>query len=220
VTLADLNASLAVYADELAAATTPPSVPDVTHVGEDAIDESVGDVVASSDIESAVLQLLSSTFEDTGAKQWAGLTPDAVRKALCLNKDGVLPITRRVDDKPAITPTWHQLVGGACFLDRSFPRRGTQGTPVMLADQVGMGKTLQVVVFLQLLMHIAELQKTNLALPEGQKGRWPSFLGESIRPPVDTHADVTACRLVVPGTTFPPRARLPPNRRPHCVHGA
>lgn len=164
--------------DELVAATTAPVVPEVTLVGDDAHDEAAGEVVASSEIEAAVLQLLSADYDDTGAKQWAGLSPDAIKQALCLLGDGVLPITRRVDGQPAISPTWHQLVGGACFLDRSFPRPGTQGTPVMLADQVGMGKTLQVVVFLQLLIHVAALQEANSAWPEVREGNWPSFLGE------------------------------------------
>jgi hypothetical protein len=65
-----------------------------------------------------------------------------------------------------LEPRWHQLVGITKMLSNCF-----QGTPVLLMDDVGIGKTLQVVGLIALLAYYREYYS--------QHGRFPGKAGES-----------------------------------------
>ena len=64
-----------------------------------------------------------------------------------------------------LTPRWHQLVGIVKMVTNCF-----QGRPVLLMDNVGIGKTLQVVGLVSVLTYFREYF--------AQHGRFPGKLGE------------------------------------------
>jgi hypothetical protein len=73
--------------------------------------------------------------------------------------------------KEKICPKWHQLVGTAVMLERMFTDRPRIcGDPSMLCDDVGLGKTLQIIGTISMLVHIIELQKQGRPLPPLLKG--------------------------------------------------
>jgi hypothetical protein len=75
------------------------------------------------------------------------------------------------ETKEKICPKWHQLVGTAVMLERMFTDRpGVCGDPSLLCDDVGLGKTLQVLGTISMLVHIIELQKQGLPLPPLLRG--------------------------------------------------
>ncbi|KAB5587967.1 SNF2-related protein [Ceratobasidium theobromae] len=61
--------------------------------------------------------------------------------------------------KPKATPKWHQVIGVHAILERAFTKtRGERACPTMLCDDVGLGKTLQIIGIFSILGHIYEQQ--------------------------------------------------------------
>ncbi|KAG8689469.1 hypothetical protein FRC11_002417, partial [Ceratobasidium sp. 423] len=68
--------------------------------------------------------------------------------------------------KERIDPRRHQYVGVAATLLRMFVDEvGSPGLPTLLCDDVGLGKTLQIIGVISMLVHIIELQSRNEPLP-------------------------------------------------------
>ncbi|KAG8733050.1 hypothetical protein FRC10_000462 [Ceratobasidium sp. 414] len=68
--------------------------------------------------------------------------------------------------KPAIIPDWHQWTGALGLVRAWFtPELGEPAKPLMLCDEVGLGKTLQMVMSMALLVHLIESQSRGLVLP-------------------------------------------------------
>lgn len=77
------------------------------------------------------------------------ITPWSAEGHEILKNEGVL-----------LRPFWHQLVGVAAMLDRAFA-----GKPVLLLDEVGVGKTMQVIGFISMITMFRDLQKEGKGLP-------------------------------------------------------
>jgi hypothetical protein len=74
--------------------------------------------------------------------------------------------------KPAIIPEWHQWVGAVCLVRAWFTAElGERPSATMLCDEVGLGKTLQMVGSISLLIHYIENQSRQLPLPPVVKGQ-------------------------------------------------
>ncbi|QRV74576.1 ATP-dependent DNA helicase [Ceratobasidium sp. AG-Ba] len=73
-----------------------------------------------------------------------------------------------------LTPMWHQIIGTIVMLLRVFVRSELEKPmPSMLCDEVGLGKTLQIIMTICMLVHLRERQQS----PEG---RWiPPFIEET-----------------------------------------
>ena len=62
---------------------------------------------------------------------------------------------------------WHQWVAVIEMVRRTFTDKlGEPGDPTLLADQVGLGKTITVILYIQVLWHLQELQRNNHNWPE------------------------------------------------------
>jgi SNF2 family DNA or RNA helicase len=73
--------------------------------------------------------------------------------------------------KPAIKPEWHQWVGVACLVRAWYTAElGQRPSAMMLCDEVGLGKTLQMIGSISLLVHYLENQRRGLDLPPVVKG--------------------------------------------------
>lgn len=57
---------------------------------------------------------------------------------------------------------WHQYIGVLAMLNRCFA-----GEPIMLFDEVGVGKTIQVIALICLLIHFHECFKERGSFPGG-----------------------------------------------------
>ncbi|KAG9080964.1 hypothetical protein FRC07_014716, partial [Ceratobasidium sp. 392] len=68
--------------------------------------------------------------------------------------------------KPKICPRWHQIVGVHAILEGAFTAKtGDRARPTMLCDDVGLGKTLQIIGVVSWLAHSYEQQE----LPENRR---------------------------------------------------
>lgn len=67
-----------------------------------------------------------------------------------------------------LTPRWHQLVGILKMLINTF-----EGRPVLLMDEVGVGKTMQVLGYIAMRAFLYEAHEAH--------GRYPGHFGESLR---------------------------------------
>jgi hypothetical protein len=121
---------------------------------------------------------------DAGVERWGALSADEI-KAMFLIPAGGLPGTRLTDDgTPTHVPMWHQWVGVIEMIDRSFTSQlGVPGRPTLVADEVGMGKTAQGILFVQVLWHLKWLQDSNPVWPDIDSSKdsirkWPPFLGQ------------------------------------------
>lgn len=110
--------------------------------------------------------LLGEFPTDAGMHKYGDKMADWVLDKFLLPESRLFPCQR-----VGFKPKWHQIVGGAEAVDRAFTGDNTRGDPTLLADQVGMGKTSQVLLIWQFLCQLRILQQK-----EG--GPWPSVLGE------------------------------------------
>lgn len=51
------------------------------------------------------------------------------------------------EDWEEVQADWHQLVGAITLIEHFFHKQATRAPGMLLADEVGVGKTLQAVVF-------------------------------------------------------------------------
>ncbi|KAG8702764.1 hypothetical protein FRC11_011212, partial [Ceratobasidium sp. 423] len=122
---------------------------------------------------------------NAGVERWAKRTITEMRDMLLIPPLG-LPGSRPQgeDDAPIGSYLWHQYVGAIEMIDRSFSDEiGVPGRPTLVADEVGMGKTAQSILFLQMIWHLKCLQDSNPKWPEIEGGddrikKWPAFLGK------------------------------------------
>ncbi|EUC56386.1 SNF2 family amino-terminal protein, partial [Rhizoctonia solani AG-3 Rhs1AP] len=121
---------------------------------------------------------------DAGVRKWAKVSMSEIKKMLLIPDSG-LPGTRlETDGTPTRTGLWHQYVGALEMIDRSFTaEEGESGNPSLIADEVGMGKTAQSILFFQMLWHLKWLQDSNPNWPNIDEGedrirKWPEFLGK------------------------------------------
>ncbi|KAG8701566.1 hypothetical protein FRC08_004020 [Ceratobasidium sp. 394] len=71
-----------------------------------------------------------------------------------------------VTEKPAIVPDWHQWVGALAMTRAWFTTGlGESPRPLLLCDEVGLGKTLQMVMTVCFMVHLIEMQARQLELP-------------------------------------------------------
>ncbi|CEL53741.1 putative ATP-dependent helicase C17A2,12 OS=Schizosaccharomyces pombe (strain 972 / ATCC 24843) GN=SPAC17A2.12 PE=3 SV=1 [Rhizoctonia solani AG-1 IB] len=62
--------------------------------------------------------------------------------------------------KQAAVPYWHQAVGAQAVVERAFTKHiGDKGQPSLLCDEVGLGKTIQIVGIVSLVRHYYEQQE-------------------------------------------------------------
>ncbi|KAG8699862.1 hypothetical protein FRC11_013416, partial [Ceratobasidium sp. 423] len=125
---------------------------------------------------------------DAGVERWAKVSIAEIKKMLLIPDSG-LPGTRlKADGTASITPLWHQWVAAMEMIDRSFTTTlGESGTPTLVADEVGMGKTVQSILYLQIIWHLKWLQDSNPSWPGIDNGndqikKWLAFLGENVYP--------------------------------------
>ncbi|KAG8708809.1 hypothetical protein FRC08_018701 [Ceratobasidium sp. 394] len=99
--------------------------------------------------------------------QLAGLPPDS--SSFPLAEPGTLPSEPAAQGspaKPAIIPDWHQWTGALGLVRAWFTTElGEPAKPLLLCDEVGLGKTLQMVMSVTLLVHLIENQSRGLTLP-------------------------------------------------------
>lgn len=74
-----------------------------------------------------------------------------------------------LDKLRPLSPRWHQLVGILKIVNQGF-----KGEPLMLMDQVGVGKTLQLIGAIVVLNFFRDFHKKNGKFP-GSFGMWPIF---------------------------------------------
>jgi hypothetical protein len=82
--------------------------------------------------------------------------------------------------KSQIVPEWHQWVGTLCLVRSWFTTElGEKPLPSMLCDEVGLGKTIQLVGSICILVHYIECMNQSLDLPPlltGKHLRWLSVI--------------------------------------------
>jgi SNF2 family DNA or RNA helicase len=119
---------------------------------------------------------------DAGVQKWSTKSSAEIIKMLGLPESGLPGCRRNKDGSLSREPLWHQWACVAEMINRSFTESGNMGVPTLLADEVGMGKTAQSIIFIQVLWHLKTLQDTNSNWPDtsGTDGikKWPEFLGE------------------------------------------
>jgi SNF2 family DNA or RNA helicase len=118
---------------------------------------------------------------DAGVAKWSKKSAAEIKEMLGIPERGLPGCRRNSDGTVLMEPMWHQWACVAEMIDRSFTEAGETGRPTLLADEVGMGKTAQSIVFIQVVWHLKTLQDTNPNWPEtdGSDGirKWPEFLG-------------------------------------------
>ncbi|KAG8714683.1 hypothetical protein FRC11_007533 [Ceratobasidium sp. 423] len=123
---------------------------------------------------------------NAGVEHWSKVLIPEMKKMLLVLEAG-LPGTRlEADSTPMCTPLWHQWVSVMEMVDQLFTATvGEPGKPTLVADEVGMGKTSQSILFLQILWHPKwpqDLNKDWLNIEQGEDHirKWPMFLGEDV----------------------------------------
>ncbi|GAB1528076.1 hypothetical protein RhiTH_011267 [Rhizoctonia solani] len=81
--------------------------------------------------------------------------------------------------KTRAVPFWHQLVGTLKILEGAFTQRtGTRAQPALLCDNVGLGKTVQIIGVISMLEHYYKQQE----LPVEQRLAPPAFTKDNGTP--------------------------------------
>jgi hypothetical protein len=125
--------------------------------------EALEDVHADSDTnDNVAVDLLQGTEgRDLGVDHFARTPLHELIRLFGINRSGALPL---VTDSLKIT--WHQFVGTGTMLQRMFTKSlGDPPTPTLLCDDVGLGKTVQILNTVCMLIHLIELQDAGKSLP-------------------------------------------------------
>jgi SNF2 family DNA or RNA helicase len=121
---------------------------------------------------------------NAGVERWSSRSVDEIKEMLGIPASGLPGCARDANGDPVSEPMWHQWASVIEMIDRTFTMDGEDGRPTLLADEVGMGKTVQVIVYLQVLWHLKTMQDSNANWPSTSGGdaimRWPPFLGKCI----------------------------------------
>ncbi|KAG8711805.1 hypothetical protein FRC08_015403 [Ceratobasidium sp. 394] len=120
----------------------------------DGSDPSAGDTVA--------VDLLDGTGNrDLGVDEFARAQLSELIRLLGIGNTGALPMASE-----ELRTKWHQLVGIATMLKRMFTiNLGDAPCPSLLCDDVGLGKTAQILGTICMLVHCIELQDAGRDLP-------------------------------------------------------
>lgn len=116
---------------------------------------------------------------DSGVTRWATKTLEEIYDLVGVENGHIIG-RPELFEKAAM---WHQWVAVIEMVKRTFTNElGKKGTPTLLADQVGLGKTITTILYLQVIWHLQVLQTTNPNWPEvgddpGHKF-WPALLGK------------------------------------------
>jgi hypothetical protein len=123
--------------------------------------EDIGVAEFKSKSTLEMLQLLSLNIQ-------TGQFPFGRPASTVTTDDGTL-----VEDSPPAKPHWHQLVGTARMLQGFFTKElGQKPEPTLLCDDVGVGKTMQIIGTISMLAHIIELQRQGKTLPPLLERKW------------------------------------------------
>lgn len=115
--------------------------------------------------------------DDLGMDRFRGMKTEELWARLGLPGATNFPFAALGDGTtPAIVPKWHQIVGASVILSNAFTAEaGMPALPTLICDDVGLGKTLQIVEAACMIVHMREQQENHpnklLVLP-------PFALGE------------------------------------------
>jgi hypothetical protein len=113
---------------------------------------------------------------DLGVDEFAQTPMIELLRLLGISNAGTLPLASE-----HFKMQWHQLVGIATMLKRMFTANlGDIPYPTLLCDEVGVGKTPQILGIICMLVHCIELQDSGKPLPPLLAGMYLAL-----------HADVT-----------------------------
>ncbi|KAG8719890.1 hypothetical protein FRC08_001754 [Ceratobasidium sp. 394] len=119
---------------------------------------------------------------NAGVERWMSTSSVQIQEMLGIPKGGLPGANRDENGRPTMHLMWHQWASVAEMIDRTFTLEGEPGRPTLLADEVGMGKTAQVIGYLQVLWHLKALQDANTQWPSTTAAdgivKWPEFLGD------------------------------------------
>ncbi|QRW09610.1 ATP-dependent DNA helicase [Ceratobasidium sp. AG-Ba] len=117
---------------------------------------------------------------DIGMEEFASMSTQDIWTDLGLPGATHLPFGNTDQGaKGAIIPMWHQVAGVAAVLKRAFTSTvGKPALPTMLCDDVGLGKTMQILVVIQMVVH---LRKQQLLSPD-KKLKPPPFAAKNNTP--------------------------------------
>jgi hypothetical protein len=102
---------------------------------------------------------LRGTGEDLGVAEFSNIQTEELRKLMGLATDQFPYGEPGSDGKPKVVPRWHQLVGTAAMLKAMYTKElGDAPSPSLLCDDVGLGKTIELVGTISMLTHLIELQ--------------------------------------------------------------
>lgn len=117
-----------------------------------------------------------------GLQRTAKMSTADIKKMLLVPEAGLPGSRRSSDGSVSMEAMWHQWTGAAEMLNGTFVERGGVGRPSVVADEVGMGKTAQGILYIQLMWHLKSLQDSNPNWPNTEPtdgiAKWPAFLGE------------------------------------------
>ncbi|KAG9086419.1 hypothetical protein FS749_003661 [Ceratobasidium sp. UAMH 11750] len=119
---------------------------------------------------------------NAGVERWMSTSSVQIQEMLGIPKGGLPGGNRDENGRPTMHLMWHQWASVAEMIDRTFTLEGEPGRPTLLADEVGMGKTAQVIGYLQVLWHLKTLQDANKEWPSTTAAdgivKWPEYLGD------------------------------------------
>ncbi|CAE6491806.1 unnamed protein product [Rhizoctonia solani] len=127
---------------------------------------------------------LNAFPQDAGVDKWKTLSVEDIETSLGVPASGLPGAALGPDGTPALRPSWSQWVAILEMANRSFTKDGELGTPTLLADEVGFGKTGEVIGYIQLLWHLKIMQDSNPTWPNTDGFdivmKWPPVFGETL----------------------------------------
>ncbi|GAB1526326.1 hypothetical protein RhiTH_009493 [Rhizoctonia solani] len=108
---------------------------------------------------------------DAGVEHWGKKTLDELFDLIGVTSTNIFGRNQNLD----LSGMWHQWVAVIEMVKQSFTNEiGKKGNPTLLADQVGLGKTVITVLYIQVIWHLQALHKES----DWHK-KWPKVLGDS-----------------------------------------
>lgn len=104
---------------------------------------------------------LLSGDDDIGMARFGAMTTEELWAKLGLPGAANFPFAALGDDtRPATVPRWHQIIGALVIISHAFTEEeGEPALPTLICDDVGLGKTLQIVVAVCMITHLREQQE-------------------------------------------------------------
>jgi hypothetical protein len=144
--------------------------------------ESSEDLLAALELssEAYTANLLEDNSGDIGCREYANIPREELCRLLGM-VNGAVPFGEQggpsakegQPEKERFVPRWHQLVANAVALEKFFTAsEGDIPLPLMLCDDVGLGKTIEVLLMISSLSHIYHLQQMDKPLIPLLQGKW------------------------------------------------